>query len=194
MLSQDICEIDYNYRTNARDAVTSGQVTKVHGGTSMSKIIALTQGKVAIVDDGDFEWLNQFKWCAHKARNTYYAERAVRVGLKRKQLQMHRFILGLDFGDKRQGDHINMDGLDNRRANLRIATVAENLHNRGKQKNNTSGYKGVFWEKKDKKWRARIKVDGERMHLGLFHDPADAARAYDKAAKKHHGEFATTNF
>ena len=158
------------------------------------KIISLSQGKVAKVDDGDFDWLNQWKWSAHKNRNTFYAVRAVRVGLKQKFLFMHRLILGLDFGDKRQADHINMDGLDNRRENLRIVTASENRCNRGKTKANTSGYKGVSWHKQLKKWRADIQVNGKFKHLGLFYDPVEAARAYDLAAKRLHGDFATTNF
>jgi len=158
------------------------------------KRIQLTQGKFALVDDADFEWLNQWKWYAHKERNTFYAMRNVRVGLRWKHVYMHREILGLGFDDKRQGDHINMDGLDNRRVNLRIATHVENGRNRGKQANNTSGYKGVRWHKHAKKWQARIEVNGKCKHLGYFIAPEDAARRYDKAARKYHGEFANVNF
>jgi len=157
------------------------------------KKIPLSQGKFAIVDDADFDWLNQWKWSAHKNRNTFYAGRKIRVGLKRKLLLMHRLILGLDFGDERQGDHINMDGLDNRRKNLRIATNAQNRRNRGKQANNTSGYKGVTWRKQRKKWQAHIQVKGKVKHLGYFTDPVEASEAYDSASQKYHGKFAQTN-
>ena len=160
----------------------------------MSKSISLTRGKSTIVDDGDFEWLNQFKWYAVKAGKTFYAVRAVRVGLKQKKVFMHRFILGLDFGDQRQGDHINMDGLDNRRSNLRIATHAQNQRNGRKQANNKSGYKGVSWSNERGKWYAKIKVNGKKKHLGYFDDPEEAGRAYDYAARELHGEFANTNF
>lgn len=162
----------------------------------MSKIIPLTQGKVAIVDDADYEWLNQWKWCTVKRESgRCYAARMVRVGLKRKTLLMHRLILGLDFGDEREGDHINVVGtLDNRRSNLRIATKSQNMCNRGKTKENTSGFKGVSWDMNAKKWHAQIKVNGERISLGLFVNPVSAARAYDIAALELHGEFARTNF
>jgi len=159
----------------------------------MTKKIKLTQGKFALVDDADFDWLNQWKWYAQKQRNTFYAVRNVRVGLKQKIVKMHRLILGLDFDDGRQGDHINMDTLDNRRANLRIAIHAQNQRNRGRNANNTSGYKGVYWNKQKKKWRAYIKVNGKQKYLGYFDDPIKAARAYDEAAKKHHKEFAQMN-
>lgn len=158
------------------------------------KHIPLTQGQQAIVDDADFDWLNRWKWRALKSGKTFYASRAVQRGLRRKTIYMHRFILGLGDGDTREADHIKGDGLDNRRSNLRIATHAENSANRRLSKNNTSGYNGVSWRKREKKWRAQIKVGQKHISLGRYDDPIDAARAYDKAARKHFGEFARTNF
>ena len=91
-------------------------------------------------------------------------------------------------------DHINGNPLDNRKSNLRICTNAENQRNRGVNKNNTSGYKGVCWAKQNKKWKARIKHNGKLIHLGYYKDKEEAARAYDKKAKELHGEYAYLNF
>lgn len=160
----------------------------------MAKKIPLTKGKFAIVDNTDYEWLNQWKWFAQKTyKGNFYAARAVRVGLKQKHIYMHRAILGLDSKDQREGDHINGDGLCNLRSNLRIATHVENGRNRGKSRNNTSGYKGVGWFERDKKWRVYIRVNGKQIYLGAFYNIKDAAMAYDEAARKYYGEFALTN-
>lgn len=105
---------------------------------------------------------------------------------------MHRVILErMGFKDFAQSDHINQDKLDNRRYNLRPATFSQNGCNQGVQKNNTSGYKGVFWNQG--KWMTQIKVDGKVIYLGYYDDPKEAARAYNKAALKYHGEFAVLN-
>jgi len=160
------------------------------------KTIPLTQGLVAIVDDEDYPELSKYKWCAARFHNrgTYYALRSDRSTGKNLQVCMHRQILGLEHGDPRQGDHVNRNGLDNRRENLRIATNAENGRNRPVQANNTTGLKGVGWNKQHRKYHAQIKVDGKKIHLGLFASPIAAARAYDAAARKYFGEFARPNF
>lgn len=129
-----------------------------------------------------------------KVEILFYAGRWKRIGLRQCRIHMHRLILGLDSRDTRLCDHKNGNGLDNRRANLRIATTSQNLANRGKTRRNTSGYKGVMWFKRKRKWYARIRVSGKSVHLGYFDDPIDAAKAYDDAALKHFGEFAKTNF
>ena len=156
------------------------------------KHIQLTQGKFALVDNVDFEYLNQWKWYAHKRRKTWYAGRNVRSCSV--QIQMHQLIL------KRMGyirhkltDHKNGNGLDNRRHNLRPATFAQNNHNRQLAANNTSGYKGVYWFKRTTKWVARIMVHGKYFYLGAFQYKIDAAKAYNKAAKKFFGKFAKVN-
>ena len=153
------------------------------------KQIPLTQGKFAIVDDEDFERVNQFKWYAHKNCNTYYADRSVNDNLS--SVSMHRFIL--DTPTDMQTDHINGDGLDNRRANLRICTHAENQRNRSRQSINTVGFKGVYPDRAGRV-RALIMRDGKQIYLGSFLDPISAAHAYDSAAQKYHGDFAQLNF
>ena len=160
----------------------------------MARTIPLTQGKVAIVDAADYERLVQWKWHAMKNRRNWYVVRKERLADgKKRNIYMHREVLRLNYGDGEKSDHINGDGLDNRRANLRQATHAQNQRNSRKQLNNTSGYMGVSWHKQSKRWEARIVVDGKRIHLGLFDDPVDGARAYDDAVIKYHGEFATKN-
>lgn len=152
------------------------------------KEIQLTQGKVAHISDHRFEHYNQWKWFAHKDKNgKWYAER--QKGWPQKTIKMHREIMGVT-DPKIQVDHRDSDGLNNVDENLRICTNAENAHNRGKPRDNRSGYKGVSYRKDLKKYVARI----GRIHLGFFSDPIEAARAYDAAAIKHHGEFARTNF
>ena len=93
-----------------------------------------------------------------------------------------------------QTDHIDHNGLDNQRENLRICTVAENQRNRKADSDNASGFKGVCFSRKRHKWYAQITVDRKNMHLGSFDSPEEAARFYDLAALAYHGEFARTNF
>ena len=154
------------------------------------KRIPLTQGKFAIVDDEDFEYLSQFKWCASKNGNRYYAKRSIWENGRRFLLPMQNAIMGVPHGVI--VDHIDQNGLNNTRHNLRVCTRAENNYNKGKQKNNTSGFKGVSRDRR--KWCAVIWMNRTRKHLGFFSTPEEAARAYDAAARELHGDFACTNF
>jgi len=156
--------------------------------------IPLTQGKYAIVDPDDYERLSKHKWHAIKSKNTFYAIRRIHLSKNKwKHIKMHREIL--DPPDHLYVDHINHKGFDNRKANLRTATHRQNSYNRIHfRKNPSSKYKGVSWKKRTKKWNVQICHNGERKTIGCFDDEIQAAKAYDRAAKLYHKEFAVLNF
>jgi len=160
------------------------------------KEIALTQGKVALVDDSDFERLSRHKWYAHKNRPhaTWYAKRNITVGTgKQRIVSMHREILGLEFGNETQGDHRDGNGLNNQRYNLRYASATQNKRNTHGQARRYSQFKGVCRTKESKPWIAHIRVDGVRHHIGYFYTEEAAALAYNEVAKISFGEFARLN-
>lgn len=153
--------------------------------------IALSQGKVALVDDADFELVNQFKWSAHHQGNLWYAMRGAGPKKARVRILLHRFLTNAKPGVL--VDHKDGDGLNNCRGNLRFATQAENLRNREKTKAGRNRFKGVYWSERDKVFTAKITVNYKSIHLGSFKNEEDAARAYNTAALKHFGEFARLN-
>jgi hypothetical protein len=156
------------------------------------KRLTTTNGFTVFVDDEDYEKVIQHKWRAHKSFNTWYAEpTSASTGRAIGCWSMHRFVLNPPRGVK--VDHVNGNGLDNRRENLRLCNDSQNQANRIHLTKNTSGYRGVTWNKKSKKWQAGIKAT-KSIHLGLFNSPEDAARAYDAKAIELFGEFARTNF
>ncbi len=160
------------------------------------KEIQLTQGKLALVDDEDFERINQHKWQAVKWKGTFYASRSIRKpDGARYMLFMHRAVMGTP--ENMQTDHIECEGpdygLDNRKSNLRICTRAQNGQNRISYKNSASKYKGVNKRSKGTKWQASIRVDKKLISLGVYHHERDAAQAYNEAALKHFGPFARIN-
>jgi len=159
------------------------------------KEIKLTLGQVALVDDEDFEYLNQFKWHANKSNDTFYAGRSSsgKGGVKRKAIWMHRQLLGLE-DPSIKGDHIDHNGLNNQRHNLRVATHSQNVRNVKSNKNTSSKYKGVGKVKNCERWHAQIQCDKRKIHIGYFKDEIEAAKAYDKKAKELFGEFAFLNF
>ncbi|MCH7557981.1 MAG: HNH endonuclease [Planctomycetes bacterium] len=155
----------------------------------------MTQGKFAIIDPKYYTRLAKYKWFLVKSPTGSYAARWQRLKAKntRKRIWMHHEIIHIP--KKMVCDHINRNGLDNRKANLRPATVSQNLCNRAKTKAKTrSKYKGLEWDKTQRKWKARIQLNGRKIYLGSFANEIDAAKAYDHAAKKYHGQFACLNF
>jgi hypothetical protein len=154
--------------------------------------IPLTQGKFAKVDPEDYIWLSQFRWHCHKREHAYYAVRTHWQKRVSKKILMHRLIA--DTPGHLVCDHINRDGLDNRKQNLRNCTKQQNNLNQTGHRDSASRYKGVYWKKDMQKWAASIQIDARRRHLGYFEDETTAAKAYDKAAKRLHGDFAALNF
>lgn len=158
------------------------------------KEIPLTKGYVALVDDDLYEKIISFgKWSFHQ--NGYaiiqksYKKPDGKWGVS--VLRMHRLVLNANDGEF--VDHINGNKLDNRRSNIRICNGAENRRNVGLRKNNISGYKGVYFAKPKGFFTAQITFENKKIHLGCFTCPIEAARAYNEAAKKYHGEFARLN-
>ncbi len=163
-----------------------------------AKLMPLSQNKFAIVDAEDYNRLNKYKWCLSKTTHTNYALTRVKAKrvkgkrAKRKAMLMHRFILNAP--RHLVVDHINHNGLDNRKKNLRLCTRAENNRNRRSFCKGTSRYKGVSWDKKRKLFLAAIRCNGKYYNLGRFKSETKAAKAYDKKAKELFGEFAFLNF
>ncbi len=158
------------------------------------KQIPLTQGKFALVDDEDYDRIFAIgRWHynnGYAARNYRY-NRVSDGKLVNKGIWMHRVIM--DTPDGMDTDHIDNDKLNNQRSNLRICSRSENKQNCGKRSNNTSGYKGVSWNKRSKKWQVFVWVNYKQISIGRFEDKLEAAKAYNEAALKYHGEFAKLN-
>jgi AP2 domain/HNH endonuclease len=155
------------------------------------KIIPLTKGFVTIVDEDDYDYLIQWKW----TYNQGYALRGQKKKeylYKRKTIMMHRIIMNAP--EDKEVDHKNLNGLDNRKQNLRIATYAQNKYNALKRNQKTSSkYKGVSWKIDKNKWEVYIKLSGKKVHIGYFNNEIDAAKAYNKAAEKYYKEFSRIN-
>jgi hypothetical protein len=156
------------------------------------KLIPLTNGMFAKVDDGDFDLVSRFKWRAAKAAPVnapYYAVTTVRKSGKRTTLRMHRLIMG---EPNAQFDHADGDGLNNQRANLRPCDRFQNGQNR-KIQQHSSPFKGVTWYGPSQKYVVKINIRGRQKFLGYFSDPLDGALVYDATAIEHFGPFARTN-
>lgn len=160
------------------------------------KTIPLTQGKVALVDDEDFEWLSKWKWRATITSPTgidrWYA---LHTTIDKDTIYMHRAIMiRLGFSKTESFDHVDGNGLNNQRMNLRPCTQTQNVQNRRKRPGLSSKYKGVYWHRRDRKWMSRLRDNGKDLFLGYFKDEEEAGRAYDAVARRAFGEFARLNF
>jgi hypothetical protein len=155
------------------------------------KTIQLTKDKIALVDDEDYEYLNQWKWNAYKKTDSiFYAARCVWVDKKPKNIYMHRVIMKTERG--MMCDHIDHDTLNNQKNNLRNCTRQQNQFNKNKYSVSKNKYKGVSFN--GYSWIAKIQFNKKHYYLGTFKTEIDAAKAYDEDAKKYHGEFANLNF
>lgn len=155
------------------------------------RIIPLTQGQMAQVDDEDFERFSKYRWRALRTSNTFYA---VRWGSEpNHHIMMHHEVLGESPGSGYEVDHRDGSGVNNQQLNLRWVTNKQNQMNR-RSFIGTSQYKGVCWNKASRKWQTQIRVNSRLKYLGRFDSEEDAARAYDAAALEHFGEFARLNF
>ena len=157
-----------------RPIIVNGDVAYIH----------LTQGKIATIDAMDLFLVEGISWYFNRG----YARGNIYINGGQKCIKLHRLIMSAP--DGMEVDHINLDKLDNRRCNLRLATAAQNQRNRPAYSTNTSGYKGVMWHKGANKWRARIVCGGKKHSLGLYESKELAYEAYCNAAKQMHGEFA----
>lgn len=155
--------------------------------------VPLSRGKVAIIDACDWRLVSGYRWHAMPGRNetVWYASTTIpRTADKAKgHMAMHIMLMGAPFVD-----HIDGNGLNNRRSNLRFATRSQNRQNSSAERQTLHGMKGVDFMRSRGQWRARIFTDGKRLHLGAFQTSEEAGRAYDKAARQYFGEFARLNF
>lgn len=147
----------------------------------------IIKNNIILFDDEDFDLLKIRSWCVFASTRTFYAQ----ASIKNKNVYMHRYLLNALPGQ--EIDHINGNGLDNRRENLRICNRRENCMNVSKAKNKSSIYKGVSWRTRQKGWRASIASNYRYYELGVFKSEIDAALAYNEKAKELFGEFAKLN-
>ncbi len=154
--------------------------------------IPLTQGKEALVSDCDYKYLVKWKWCYAKVRKGGYAVRNGPKNKPKRTIHMHRVVAARK-GIKGRVDHRDQNKLNNQRRNIRAADYSQNGANRGAQRDNTSGFKGVYRDKSTGMWRAQLKYHGKWVYRELFTTKIAAARAYNKAAKRYFGKFASLN-
>jgi hypothetical protein len=177
-------------RQKARNQYSDKRPIRIEGDVAY---VPLTMGYEATIDAADVPLIEAFSWCADIDRRAdgtiknVYAKCNVGGGIRKRRIMMHRLIFDGD-GDKII-DHIDRNGLNNRKSNLRTATSSENQFNRGVGRNNKSGIKGVSFDKRSAKWSAQIHVQRRQYRLGLYGTIEEAAEAYASAAKSLHGQF-----
>jgi hypothetical protein len=154
-------------------------------------LVPLSQGAFAIIDADDADYVLAYNWTLRIQKTRRYAIRALPGG--RKNVFLHVDLIG-PLPDGVEVDHINGDGLDCRRENMRTATHSQNMHNAAVHRDARSGYKGVSFNPRNGRWVARMRIDGKHRHLGTFDSPEDAAHAYDAVARRVQGVFAWVNF
>ncbi len=152
--------------------------------------------KSVIIDDEDFDLINKYHWCISYVRGAFYCTTAFTIDGKKYQKKMHRVIMGVD-DPSIHIDHRSIDGLDNRRCNLRVATIAQNTRDVGPNSKNTTGYKGVYMYKEGHKnagkFTAVLRFNGKKIFGGYFKTAEDAAIKYNEMALKYHEEFGYQN-
>lgn len=156
------------------------------------KEIKLTQKKVALVDDWNFDWLNKLTWCAAKRNKTYYAYTTKLGGKRGNVIAMHRLIMKTLSNQK--VDHKDHNGLNCQEHNMRNCTYTQNNMNKNPKKGGTSKYLGVCYDKLYEKYHTQIRINGKNTHVGYYKSEIEAAIAYDIKAIVNHGEFANLNF
>lgn len=149
--------------------------------------VPLTRGKTAVIDAADAHLVGGVNWCAVKFGDTFYAATNRRLDGKRRVAYAHRDLMTPP--DDMIVDHIDGNGLNCRRSNMRLATRAQNVRNSRRPKHNTSGFKGVSYNRKNQRWQAHIKVDSKSTYLGLYATPEDAYAAYCVASERYHGKY-----
>lgn len=155
--------------------------------------ISLKNGRIAIIDDEDYEIVSQYRWYLLKGKNTEYAcHKKTENAISLPTILMHRLVMNAPKGS--QIDHINGDGLDNRKCNLRFCSHQENSRNSPKNWRGTSKYKGVGLCKRRKKWRARIKLNNKQVEIGCYNTEIEAATAYNMVALANFRQFARLNY
>lgn len=155
--------------------------------------IPLSKGKSAVIDAADWPIVSGHRWrLLLTQRGACYAQTVINVNGERRNLFLHRLLMNPP--DGLEVDHKDRNGLNCRRENMRLATRAQNCWNRRRPRDGSNPYRGVYQLKTQKQWNARICVQGRKIYLGYFESAEEAARAYDSAAREHHGEFATLNF
>ena len=193
-----VCEVDIVELSGleARQQANGGPTTVTTPQTTEYRMIQLTQGQWAIVDDDRFEELNAFKWRAYwnaDTRSFYAVRHSPMVNGDRHTIWMHRQILGLDYLDPRKGDHKEpSQTLDNRISNLRLSNDFQQQWNTRKKKNNTSGFKCVMRQSHSDKWRIQLRIGGRRIYEHGFNSSETANERVCELRAQYHGEFART--